>query len=384
MNLAQHARQAVARAFLAVVAVAVLLTVAVRSDAVVVSTSGPAKAPSATVVFQPGGPGGSGVYTTWAATYAAASKLRAFAPTIVFDGTFALPTIPAGTWELGGFTLLTPSFVNFQVNVADGAALTLTGSSLYLNGITLQWQSTSAPAMTIAGGNNSGLFLTNGALITADPAATKPFCALTGGSLVVIGSAQAAIGGIAAAPVFNNTGAGLTVFFNTGPTLGAGSAVGAFSFAGGGTTTVTLDPSVTISATQTATGLTVSSPGASLLHHALTLSSAGGAQGLPTRPTTATAPAPSNFLARPSGNQSSATTYTLQVASAYQPNDVVRVLFTVTQLNSVNVTVVDAGSGGTLGVLVASKTTTTTGSAWLDAQLNAAGTNWSLLGGGYL
>jgi hypothetical protein len=110
------------------------------------------------------------------------------------------------------------------------------------------------------------------------------------------------------------------------------------------------------------------------------LSTAGSAQSLPARPAQTTAPIPSWFLGTPSGNQASATTYTLPLT--YQPLDIVRILFAKTQLAGANVTVIDGGSGTpTLGVIIAANVGTN-GSSYIDAQLNAAQTHWTLLGAG--
>jgi hypothetical protein len=71
-----------------------------------------------------------------------------------------------------------------------------------------------------------------------------------------------------------------------------------------------------------------------------------------------------------------------QVPLRTGPLDIVRVLFNKTQLAGANVTIVDGGSGTpTLGIIIAANVGAS-GSGYIDAQLNAAGTHWTLLGSG--
>lgn len=336
------------------------------------------------VVYAPGGVAGNGVYTTWAGAYAAAAAQRDFDPEIIIDGSLGTPEVTAGTYDVSRITLSTPSFNFYLLTILDGAVFTLSDSTFTIDGLTLQYQSTSAPTMTLTSGM-AIMNLFNQAGLNADVGPTKPFVKLTGtADLQVYGHDGSYTAGLAAAPVFDHESSGtLDVAWDGGGAGGMGAGIGANTFAGAGTITVQIDPTVVVNATQTAAALSLLCPAATLVRTPLSLSAAGGARALPARP--AVTAAPGSFLAVPSGNQASATTYTLQVAGAYKASDIVRILFTKTQLAAADVTIVDGGSGTpTIGKLLNASTPATTGQAYLDVQLNAAGSHWTSLGGGYL
>jgi hypothetical protein len=334
--------------------------------------------------YQQGGTAGVNIFTTWAGAYAAAAAVQNLAPTIVIDGSLGTPVVPSGTYDVGGMTLRGVGFfTNFQLTAQEGSHFTATKyDNVRLDSLILDWQNTSSAFFTLGAGQNLEVSLLNSAGILADVAATKPFISIVSGSgnvTIAANGALCALTGSASAPVLSSGAGAPTAFIF----LGQNASVGANTITGAGPITVTLmDTSPVLVSTQTgATNVTVKQ-GPSNAKPALSLSAAGGAQALPARTSVLAAPTPSWFLATPSGNQAATTTYTLQVAGAYQPLDIVRVLFNKTQLAGANVTVVDGGSGTpTLGIIIAASVGAN-GSGYIEAQLNAAGTHWTLLSAG--
>jgi len=324
--------------------------------------------------YQPGGTAGAGIYTTWAAVYAAAAAVAYLCPTIVVDASRGTPTVTAGTWDISNMTILgNGAFPTLEI--ADGGHFT--GDGYWFSNLELNSKATSAAVVTVS--TSVLVTLENGAIIGTDATSTKPFfSSAAGGSLLLTMGIQGELAGFAAAPVISTAAGGTAQVV-----AGQFSVISANALSGSGVITVDLlDASVTLSATQTGLSNEVVLQGPTNAKPALSLSAAGGAQALPARPTVLAAPTPSWFLATPSGNQAGATTYTLQVAGAYQPLDIVRILFTKTQLNGANVNVVDGGAGTpTLGIIIAANVGAS-GSGFVDAQLNAAGTHWTLLGAG--
>jgi hypothetical protein len=296
----------------------------------------------------------------------------------VIDGTLGSPIVPAGAYALPMNLRLLGLASLPSLTVQEGAVFTspVGASSLYVDQVQLTNACTATTPFTWAAGQAVNLFVINGGGLRRTVGATVPFVNITGGFhtlIAMLGTWQ----GSAAAPCFNVTGGGSSAL------AGSGAFIPNNAFTGPTPITLQLmDSSNILGATQPSTGLVVKQ--ASLpanAYPALSLSAAGGAQALPTRPSTTIAPGPSYFLATPSGNQAATTTYTLQVAGAYQPLDIVRILFTKTQLNSVDVTVVDGGAAG-VNQKIVNALVTASGSGYIDAQLNAAGTHWTLLGQG--
>jgi hypothetical protein len=115
---------------------------------------------------------------------------------------------------------------------------------------------------------------------------------------------------------------------------------------------------------------------------ALTTLATTGALALPARP--ASAPAtPTEFLQEFSGNLTGGVTITAQVdnvpaaAGDYLPGDVVRVMVTPRTKGNQTVAVVDGGGSGTLVTMPA--LTANSQGGYIDIQLNAAGTHWTLI-----
>ena len=109
-----------------------------------------------------------------------------------------------------------------------------------------------------------------------------------------------------------------------------------------------------------------------------------GAVTLTTRPTSVSSvPVPAQaqtFLAKPLTNFTGGVTLTLPVATGnYVAGDVVRVLLTVTTMNSNTCAIVDGGAGAPTLVVMP---VTIANQAYVDCQLNAAGTHWTIIEAG--
>ena len=137
-----------------------------------VATKGPV------FVYQQGGTQdlSMGIYTTWAAAYAAAAAFGTLEPTILIDGSLGAPQITAGAWDLGGFTIKTSDeAANFTVDVLDGALFSFTRyDRVRFDGITFFWHHTTAPCISLTGVQNVWMEWENSAGINVG-VATQPF-----------------------------------------------------------------------------------------------------------------------------------------------------------------------------------------------------------------
>lgn len=109
------------------------------------------------------------------------------------------------------------------------------------------------------------------------------------------------------------------------------------------------------------------------------------ASALPARPPTNAIP--TIFFAQPSGNLGAGTTYICQVpgsttpaAGQYYPGDIIRLFFKPTQLGTVSPVIYSVSVATTLATV---NYATAVSFAYVDIQLNAAGTAWTAIGGGY-
>jgi len=171
---------------------------------------------SNTFTFQPGGTAAPNRYTTWGATFAAASRLGYLAPTIAVDGSLGTPTVPAGTYVLpAGLTirsLYTNS--NFTLNVANGAHFVVT-DNVRFDDIVINNQNTTSPCVAVT--STISVIVENLAALQSDPVATKALFSFTGTASFseFLVSTQSALIGSSSAPIITSAltgGATVTVF----------------------------------------------------------------------------------------------------------------------------------------------------------------------------
>ena len=202
-------------------------------------------------VYQQGAVGGGGgnVLPTFVLALAAANLAAPYAPTIVIDGSLGTPVIPtaAGTLTLpAGLTIRSRQYGTYTLTIQDGAHLVI-GDSLYLVGITLDWQNTAAACVSLAGANVE-VVLSDEAAILADALATQPFFALSAGAALSLRATDlSTIQGSAAAKVISAAaGTSANLLLSTGATLATLSLTGA-----GAIGVQVADTSVTYSQVQT-------------------------------------------------------------------------------------------------------------------------------------
>jgi hypothetical protein len=164
-------------------------------------------APPTEFVYQQGGVAGDRTYTDWAAMMADVDATPG-SKIIVFDPTFEMPRIPAGTWDMTD-TWWTDVFhdpiTQKQLYISDGVFLPELGKIDFVYGAN-SWaivnESVSGPVVTYSG---DGFFEFNrtgevAAQILQDAGElTSPFISITGFGLIILG-AFASFGGNSATP----------------------------------------------------------------------------------------------------------------------------------------------------------------------------------------
>lgn len=113
---------------------------------------------------------------------------------------------------------------------------------------------------------------------------------------------------------------------------------------------------------------------------------------LPSRPVTNAVPSSFRATLIGAATLGAATTYNLQVpgsasaipAGAYYPGDRVRFFFTAAQFGGTghNVAIVDGGTGTPTLATILQASAVSFG--WVEVQLNATGTHWVVVDGGYI
>lgn len=171
-------------------------------DAVANAAGGTPTGGAANVVtYQEGGTPNPalGIYSTFATALAAARAMAQANPTIVIDPTHGQPVIPSAipTYNVLGMRLAGLAGIATQLNVANGAHLGFIGGTLTLaEGLVLNFQTTSGPAVLISAAGQStylvcegvtprGGSLGPGAGLTVDASATVTPIHVTNGALFV-------------------------------------------------------------------------------------------------------------------------------------------------------------------------------------------------------